>query len=298
MKPDPLSLPPQNESLSGDYDQTRDNQQPLSQQAIIAHLQTERIGRNLRVFNTIDSTNTYLLEIPTETVSPGLVVVSEYQHAGKGRQGRSWIMPAGSGLLMSILLEYIPTQTPLIPLAGAVSVIDTLREMNIAVYLKWPNDIVALNPQVESQQDLYEHKLGGLLCETRNRPKLERTVLGIGLNVNLWKTDLPVELQAQTTSVLELHRKPIDRNQLIAQILNRFEEILLQIARDQGSTLIARARNCCSSLGHHLKIKYGSRTFEGIAEDIDPHGHLVLRQDSGYCVVLKSGEIIQARRMD
>jgi BirA family biotin operon repressor/biotin-[acetyl-CoA-carboxylase] ligase len=295
----------------------------------------------LEVYDSLPSTNTWLLEKDWEETPHGFVVATEYQTAGKGRQGRHWIVPPYTSLLFSVVLksqggkkqggETPPLRTgevssplrmnrqsdvgavrepplppSLITLAGACAVVHTLHEWGVKASLKWPNDVI---------DPTNGKKLGGVLCEAQTRGNSHRWILGIGLNVNLLPEELPDSLSPIVSSVQMMLGQPVDRNRLLAGILQTFDSFWNQLTTDQGQDLLVLARSMCDTLGHQVHIERGpppsaiSRQaqptenlnrsiIKGIAEDLDSRGCLVVRAESGVLQVVEMGEIIPSRRMD
>ncbi len=136
----------------------------------------ERLGQ-LEIFAEIDSTNSYLMQQPAPAPGKIHVALTDNQTAGRGRHGRSWQSPQGSGLCLSIAHTFAspPTNLPALTLAIGLGAIKTLDDLNVpAVQLKWPNDLIAL-----------DSKLGGILTEAQTQPGGAVTVVsGIGLNID------------------------------------------------------------------------------------------------------------------
>lgn len=136
-----------------------------------------RLG-SLDVFAEIDSTNSYLLRQPAPAPGKIRIAATDNQTAGRGRHGRTWQSPAGTGLCLSAayIFPSPPENLPALTLAIGLGVIEALRELNVTtVQLKWPNDLIAT-----------DNKLGGILTESRGQPDGAVTVVsGIGLNVDL-----------------------------------------------------------------------------------------------------------------
>jgi BirA family biotin operon repressor/biotin-[acetyl-CoA-carboxylase] ligase len=132
----------------------------------------------IEFFESIPSTNTYLLEQAPPRAGRCKVVIADYQSAGRGRHFRRWVSPPGAGLCLSFAYTFdqTPKQMPSLTLAIGVSATAALRNLGAhGVGLKWPNDIVAL-----------DGKMGGILTEVQARGDAEVTVVaGIGLNLDL-----------------------------------------------------------------------------------------------------------------
>ena len=134
-------------------------------------LPTRHLGRRTIVFDQLESTNTYATALASNTANDGLVVVAREQTAGRGQHGRTWQAPAGSSVLLSVLLFPPPAlrRPALLTAWAAVSVCNTIFELaGLNGRIKWPNDVLVDN-----------RKVCGILIE-----QATGTVVGIGLNVN------------------------------------------------------------------------------------------------------------------
>src|SRR5665647_577687 len=178
------------------------------------------IGKKLILLKTVDSTNTYALniikgikKIPYLTDCNGAVVISETQTGGKGRLGRKWFSPPG-GIWMTIILQPDLKIQDLskMTLLSASAISETLvNNYKISVKIKWPNDIYCSGK-----------KLCGILAESEKVNSFTYLLIGIGINVNNnYCNDKNGNLNA--ASLKELTGKQINRNLLIAEILNEFE---------------------------------------------------------------------------
>ena len=136
----------------------------------------------LHVFAEIDSTNSFLMQQPGPHPGELSLAVTTNQTAGRGRHGKTWHSPPGSGLCLSAAYTFAsePQNLPALTLALGLGVVDALEELGIdGVQLKWPNDLVAL-----------DGKLGGILTERQQRTAGSVTVVtGIGLNLDLTDVD-------------------------------------------------------------------------------------------------------------
>jgi BirA family biotin operon repressor/biotin-[acetyl-CoA-carboxylase] ligase len=220
-----------------------------------------------------DSTNERARELALAGAPHGTLVTAAEQTAGRGRQGRRWSAPAGSALLMSLLLRSQPTEdgeqlAPLLPLIAALAVCDVAGD---EARIKWPNDVV-----VERGDGLA--KLAGILTE--GRPQEGWAIVGIGLNVAVRIDELPPELH-DIAATLGLPS---------AEIEPTLELVLEALARRLGepaeTTLGAwRARDAL--LGRPVTWSGGG----GVAEGIDGAGRLVVALDGGGRVTLDAGEV-------
>lgn len=133
---------------------------------------------SLEVFDEIESTNDFLMQQPGPSPGQLSLAVTTNQTAGRGRHGKTWLSPPGSGLCLSVAYTFAaqPRNLPALTLALGLGVVDALEELGIdAVQIKWPNDLVAL-----------DGKLGGILTEVQHTLADSVTVVtGIGLNLDL-----------------------------------------------------------------------------------------------------------------
>lgn len=242
-------------------------------------LRTRRLGRELVCFDTIDSTNSYLRDRRPPGAAPGLLAVADAQSAGRGRQGRRWLAPPGTGLVWSLLLG--PTEDPVGAVcATSVAVAEAVsREAGVSARVKWPNDVV-----VEGR------KIAGILAEHGADGAL---VVGCGINVGLRAGQLPAELAETATSLALLapEREPPLRARLLAEILAALEPMLEALLEGRGAEVFERWRETSCTLGHAVRIARGQETLEGTAEALTDEGALVLRLADGSRHVVHSGEI-------
>src|SRR5260370_36590900 len=136
-------------------------------------------------YKRLQSTNTTAYRLAEQSAPEWTVVVADAQTKGRGRRGRRWESPKG-GLWFSILLRpNVPSpKLPLLQFLAAVATRQALEnETGVSVKLKWPNDLVLGNA-----------KLGGILIESKTlADRISFAILGIGLNINQSKAQLPVE---------------------------------------------------------------------------------------------------------
>jgi BirA family transcriptional regulator, biotin operon repressor / biotin---[acetyl-CoA-carboxylase] ligase len=225
-----------------------------------------------------DSTNDRARELAASGAPHGTLVTAAEQTAGRGRHGRRWSAPAGSGLLMSLLLRSPPR---MLPLSAALAVCDAAGE---PARIKWPNDIVVERPASRLA------KLGGILVEAR--PQEGWAVLGIGLNVAVELDQLPRELRpapggpAEADSPLPAATLGLPREALeptLRRLLGALEE---RLAEPEEATLEAwRERDAL--LGSEISWSGG----QGRAHGIDGTGRLVVTLAEGGQTTLGAGEV-------
>ncbi|HEY1688753.1 MAG TPA: biotin--[acetyl-CoA-carboxylase] ligase [Solirubrobacteraceae bacterium] len=229
------------------------------------------LGRPRLHLRRTDSTNERARALAHAGAHHGTLVTADEQTAGRGRQGRRWVAPPRSSLLMSLLLRPSPPAERLpglLPLLAAVAVCDVVGE---DARVKWPNDVVY-------ERDGALVKLAGILIE--GRPQDGWMVLGVGLNVALELAQLPPELACTAAT---LGRGPDAIEPLLAELLDALER---RLAGPPQQTL-SDWRSRDALLGRQLAWNGGS----GSAEGVDDEGRLLVRQASGELAALDSGEV-------
>ncbi len=230
------------------------------------------LGRPRVHLRSTDSTNDRARELAIAGAPHGTLVTASYQTAGRGRQGRSWTAPAGSSLLMSLILRSPPA---LLPLIAAVAVCDVAGG---DARIKWPNDIVI--PRAGGLS-----KLAGILAE--GRPQEGWAILGIGLNVAVRPQDLPAELREKTATL------GAPAQEIEATLERLLDALGRRLAEAEGATLEAwRARDVLRG----REIAWGAdkpagSTRRGRAEGIDGAGRLIVALADGGHTTLEAGEV-------
>jgi BirA family transcriptional regulator, biotin operon repressor / biotin---[acetyl-CoA-carboxylase] ligase len=232
------------------------------------------------------STNDRARELALEGAPHGTLVTAHEQSAGRGRQGRRWSAPAGSSLLMSLLVRSPP---PLLPLIAAVTVCDLAGD---GAMIKWPNDIVVASSPASSPEGEGEGeddgpraagerglaKLAGILIE--GRPQEDWAVLGIGLNVAVDLEELPGELRS---SAATLGLDPADVEPTLARLL---ASLMRRLGEPAAETLACwRARDAL----HGREVAWAAG--RGRAEGIDGTGRLIVSLSGGGRTALGAGEV-------
>jgi BirA family biotin operon repressor/biotin-[acetyl-CoA-carboxylase] ligase len=233
----------------------------------------------IRRFEDIDSTNRYALDAARAGEAPGLVVIADHQRAGRGRRGRTWTAPAGTSLLVSVLLAPPPdTDAHLLTMASALALQSAVRDVaGVAAALKWPNDLV-----------VGDRKLAGLLAEADVQAGAVRhVVVGIGCNVG-W-VDFPPELATATSCAAEAGRD-VDRDRLLDALLGALAARLDALHRVAGDY-----RAALSTIGRTVRVELGSGAIEGVATDVDASGRLIVTPAGAAPVVVAVGDVVHLR---
>ncbi len=205
----------------------------------LSHLQTEWLGRSIVAFPELDSTNLWLKSAAHDQICDGMVCLADNQVKGRGQYERGWVSEPCTNLTWSILLQPgSPDRLFLLTLASIHAVATVVeRSFSLEASIKWPNDLIVQG-----------RKVAGVLAEAVfNGNTLDRFIIGIGLNVN--QSQFPENLP-QAASLAQLSGQQIDREHLLAQIMNECESVI----RGWKS----KDTNLLSSVNHRL-IGYGSK---------------------------------------
>ena len=172
---------------------------------------------SLKVYSSLDSTNSEARRLATQGAAEGTLVIAEEQYQGRGRQGRQFFSPSSTGLYMSLLLRPKEEVSPLlITTAAAVAVAQAVEEIvGIAAQIKWVNDIYCR-----------EKKVCGILTEGtffQNSTKLQHAILGIGINLLPPPEGFPKDIQNRAGSLYEQEKPPIFlKEKLAATVVKNF----------------------------------------------------------------------------
>ena len=247
----------------------------LDKQALLASVSdsTRSLLEHLDVMLTVDSTNRYIYE--NASISPGHahLCIAEVQQAGRGRRGRSWIAPFGSGICLSIgwQFEEPPPTFSALSLAVGVAVVKALRRFGAAsVGLKWPNDVIWQG-----------RKLGGILIEMRGEsggPSM--VVIGIGVNMRMPASVRLALAEQQAALIADVHEMLRDRtptrNALAGAIADEIIT-MLQVFAQRGFEPFADEWRQLDTLAHaHVKIINGAETTIGTACGVEMDGTLLV----------------------
>lgn len=246
---------------------------------------SERLNNgSVHIFDTLDSTNNKAKTMAMEGAPHGTVVISESQTAGRGRLGRTFVSPQGSGIYMSMVLrpDADLTKAMLITTAAAVSVCRAVRRITGAdAGIKWVNDIYADGK-----------KICGILTEATTdfeTGSLESVIVGIGVNFKCSdKTSYPEDVLEGITWIYDGKEPEVSRNELAAAII---DETLRQCEDLDNKDFLEYYRQYAVMLDKDVVCIRGNERWEAHTVDIDDWGGLIVRGADGKLQTLSSGEI-------
>ena len=235
----------------------------------------------IEVLEKTTSTNTIIRQRANESPE-GLVVVAEEQSEGRGRLGRSFFSPGGTGLYISLLLrpEIEPSEAVMITTAAAVAVCEALEKAGADTpQIKWVNDVFVKGK-----------KVCGILTEASFNPesrKLKYAVLGVGINMYEPEGGFPDEIKNIAGSVFSETRENL-RDMVTAYFLNSFMEYYYKLSQKE---FLKKYTERCFVLGKEINVICGDCVRGAKALSLDESLGLNVEYDNGEKAVLSSGEI-------
>ena len=207
----------------------------------------------------------------------GAIATTDHQTAGRGRLGRSWVEAPGTSVMVSVVLRPPPERrAPELSLVAAVAVALAVEDATeLAAQIKWPNDVM-----------LARRKVAGILAEMRDAV----VILGIGLNVNQTREELPTDAKVAPASLRTVDARERDREEVLTVVLARLDRCYAAW-RDGGLDAIY------DDLGSRDFLRGRRVTVDGaggIASRIDRDGRLLVNGETGPLVV-ESGEVLFER---
>lgn len=242
---------------------------------------------------SVPSTFQVATELAAAGAAEGSAVVAEEQTAGRGRQGRSWASPLGAGLWLTVIVDLVPAQRTLLPLAAGLAVRQVVQQVlpeDALALVKWPNDVVVAHGPVAPTHEATQlrGKIAGVLVEVRE----ERCLVGMGLNISLTHSELPAGVLA--TSLLLSQGSVTARERVLVDLLAAFRDHLTRVRRSPQA-LLAEYRSHSATLGRTVEVTLpGGRQLCGRAVAIDVTGGLIVEEMDGNRELVTAGDVIHA----
>ena len=246
-------------------------------------LKTKTMGQSIYFYEETDTTNNRARELALEGAPEGTLVVAEKQTAGRGRRGKVWESPLGTGIWMSLVLrpQIAPTEASVLTLLCGLATAEAIEaETGLSAGIKWPNDIL-----------INGKKAVGILTEMDcEMSEVHFVIPGIGINVNT--ASFPPEIADIATSLYLECGKTVSRRRLVHKVLERLEEHYETFLRTGSfAAMLEDYRKHCITLGKEVHV-LGREPFFAEALDITPEGELLVRRaDNGKEEVVFSGEV-------
>jgi len=251
----------------------------ISPESIKNGLETRCIGQRVIHFPRLNSTMEAARQEAKRKAAEGTVVIAEEQTAGRGREKRTWLSPRGSISLSVILYPDISKLSYLIMIASLAAARSIEAVAGLKTQLKWPNDVL-----------IRGKKVCGILIENELKGNsVAWAVIGIGINVNIKVGDMP-EIAATATSLSDELGEELLRVEIIRCLLIELEK--LYVGLGDGTGVYQEWRKRLITLGKKVRVISGEDVLEGVAEDVNRDGSLLLRQDNGSISHVVAGDVI------
>ena len=252
-----------------------------NKETIEQNIHTKWAGKTVHFAKEIDSTNLWIKRLAKEGAPEGTLALAEYQSAGRGRIGRSWEVPEGTSVMMSILLrpDFQPQYAPMLTLVMGMAVAKAVKNLGFDVSIKWPNDVV-----------VSRKKICGILTEMGVLDgKIDYAVIGVGINVNI--REFPEEMSDKATSLYIEGGQEYDRSQVPGLVMEAFEEYYEKFAATCDlSSLKEEYEAILANYNQPVRV-LAKEPYEGIARGITNGGELLVEKKDGSIVEVSAGEV-------
>lgn len=226
-----------------------------------------RYSGNINCFDTIDSTNTWLLE----NGKNGDFCLSETQTAGRGRRDNQWVSPDSGNIYLSYCCYFdhsVPHRS-LLGLVAGIATAEALEDIGLTGHgLKWPNDIFWKSK-----------KLGGILIQTADN--YEKFVIGIGLNVSLPQDSLNQITQAATSLEEALKNQTVNRETVVIKLMEKLLSHSEMFAQLPFQAFTQSWNRWDILNGQRVSFQHQNQEIEGKVDGIDKHGRIAILLESG-----------------
>ena len=248
---------------------------------IADQIHTKWAGKTVHFARETDSTNLWIKRLAKEGAPEGTLALAEFQSAGRGRLGRSWEVPEGTSVMMSILLrpKFEPQYAPMLTLVMGMAVAKAVKKFGFDVSIKWPNDVVVSHK-----------KICGILTEMGVRDgKIDYAVIGVGINVNI--REFPEEMADKATSLYLESGREFDRSQIPGLVMEAFEEYYEKFAATCDlSGLKEEYESILANYNQPVRV-LAKEPYEGVARGITDGGELLVEKTDGPIVAVSAGEV-------
>jgi BirA family biotin operon repressor/biotin-[acetyl-CoA-carboxylase] ligase len=297
------------------------NLEPLDPATILADLGATTLPRFVSCHTTVGSTMDLareLLSQLSDSQLPALVVADE-QTAGRGRMGRPWVAPPGTALLASLAFRPVwlaPSQGVALVWLAAVALCEAVEDVTpLRPGLKWPNDLLVaaggesretaalaqLSPDQTSPPSADRHprpappeavwaKAAGILLEVAvGQSGLETAVIGCGVNVSA--APPAGETRYPATSLAAASGGAVSRLALLRALLRRIDAWHVRLRAGDSEGLYTAWRSRLLTIGQQVRIETPGGPIEGLAEDVDRGGALLVREPTGVVHSVTAGDV-------
>ncbi len=255
----------------------------IASQEVGSRLTTQRMGKEIRYFSQIDSTNQYAKRIAEEGASDGMLIIADEQTAGKGRSGRHWVTPPGEAIAFTLILrpKLTTDRISMVTLVMGLAVVHAINALyDLKAGIKWPNDAVVGGK-----------KICGILTEmSAEISQIHYIVIGVGINANL--TEFPEEIRSIATSLKLQLGHEVNRAELIAKVMGEFERLYTKFESAGNLQDMQDEYNAaCLNMDRPVRVLDPAGEYTGVARGINEWGVLKVEMEDGTIREVSSGEV-------
>lgn len=244
------------------------------------YLKTASLGKPFFHVDRTASTQTLLKDLLKQGFGHGTSVLADQQSEGRGSKGRTWLSLTGPQILLSFAFdaESMPIKNiPILNIVVGIVMVRLLRRLGPVARLKWPNDVY-----------VEDKKICGILSELISARGKNYVVVGLGLNHSCEASDLPQEISARAT-VLSDHIRPVpDRFQIVCDYYESLESYLKKLSSQHSTLIQDDFKELWLYKDTPIRVDDGSVHMEGVANEIDSNGALILETSSGKHKILSA----------
>ncbi len=256
----------------------------LSEAKLKSVIKTELLAQKIYAFWSLGSTNEFAYSRASQGEIEGALVIAEQQSKGRGRKLRSWDSPFNKGLWFSLVLrpDLPASRAGLVPYLAGISVCEAVENfIGLKPDVKWPNDLL-----------LNGRKFCGILSEVEfENSSIKFIILGIGINVNHKNDEFPAEFREQATSLHIESGFRIDRADLLAEVVCQLEKNYIVMKQDGFGDIINKWKKRCPQLGKKVSIVQDDEKYQGVFEELNDEGCLLLRTKDNELKKIVAGDI-------
>lgn len=240
-------------------------------------------GSKVVYYPSLGSTNTEAARLAGLGAAHGTLVVAGEQTNGKGRRGRTWSSPPGTGVWMTVLLrpDLLPAKASMLTLLMGMAVAGAAEEMtDRRTLIKWPNDVV-----------MGGKKICGILTEMNAEPDyIDYVIIGTGINVNT--LSFPGEIADKASSLLLQSGRKLRLADVIERTGLLFEGYYEKFLKTGDLSGLADEYNGrLAGLGKTVRVLDPKGAFEGVSRGVNEKGELVVELPDGSRTNVYAGEV-------
>ncbi len=236
---------------------------------------------NITIFDELDSTNNYLKKLGSQGEKENQLVIALSQTGGRGRMGRSFYSPNGTGIYFSLLLhpKFSAEKSLFLTVMAAVSVAETVMKYNKNdVKIKWVNDVY-----------IDGKKVCGILTEgaINSNKMLDYAVVGIGINIIAPENGFPDDIKEIATAIFPGKTEDYIKEKIVADVVNKFFDMY----NGFDTNFVNRYKEYSYLTGKEINIIQGETTRPATVIDITDDCHLLVKNENGIIEEISSGDV-------